>query len=252
MKKTKRTNSFILIVTLTFLSLVLILDGQAEIGINQFSNHNDENHSCLTPASPDILHGINLQDVHRGGGSSYTIKVFVHAINENDGTGGPVESDIYNELADLDGFFAASNICFTLMGIDQINDSYYASHDSFIGSTADSLVAQYPPLSGVVDIYILPSYTFFRGTAYAIPNHYMTMYVGRFNTCHMAHEMGHCLGLYHTFETWNGTSIELVNGSNCSSAGDKVCDTQADDNGGWNDTPCMYNGGGTDPQWRFI
>jgi hypothetical protein len=40
------------------------------------------------------------------------------------------------------------------------------------------------------------------------------------------HQMGHLFGLYHTFENING--LELVNGSNCSTTGDLVCDTPAD------------------------
>lgn len=40
----------------------------------------------------------------------------------------------------------------------------------------------------------------------------------------MAHEMGHVFGLLHTFETGD----ELVNGSNCETAGDMICDTPAD------------------------
>lgn len=40
------------------------------------------------------------------------------------------------------------------------------------------------------------------------------------------HEFGHFFGLYHTFETLNG--IEAINGSNCTTAGDLVCDTPAD------------------------
>lgn len=43
------------------------------------------------------------------------------------------------------------------------------------------------------------------------------------------HEMGHFFGLYHPFETEFGD--ELVDGSNCTIAGDFVCDTPADING---------------------
>ena len=39
------------------------------------------------------------------------------------------------------------------------------------------------------------------------------------------HEMGHFLGLLHTFET--DTGLELVDGSNCATTGDLVCDTEA-------------------------
>ena len=41
--------------------------------------------------------------------------------------------------------------------------------------------------------------------------------------------MGHCLGLYHTFHgLCESVCAELVNGSNCSSCGNFVCDTPAD------------------------
>ncbi|MFT5165972.1 MAG: hypothetical protein ACI8P3_001203 [Saprospiraceae bacterium] len=39
------------------------------------------------------------------------------------------------------------------------------------------------------------------------------------------HEMGHYFGLLHTFE---GNGIELVDGSNCETEGDNICDTPAD------------------------
>ncbi|MEL6698858.1 MAG: zinc-dependent metalloprotease [Bacteroidota bacterium] len=42
----------------------------------------------------------------------------------------------------------------------------------------------------------------------------------------IAHELGHFFGLYHTFESQFGE--ELVDGSNCSVAGDLLCDTEAD------------------------
>lgn len=40
------------------------------------------------------------------------------------------------------------------------------------------------------------------------------------------HEMGHFFGLYHTFETEFGE--ETVDGANCETAGDLICDTGAD------------------------
>ena len=44
----------------------------------------------------------------------------------------------------------------------------------------------------------------------------------------LIHELGHSFGLYHTFETKFGE--ELVNQSNCATAGDLICDTPADPN----------------------
>lgn len=45
------------------------------------------------------------------------------------------------------------------------------------------------------------------------------------NTRVFAHELGHFFGLEHTFE---GNGTELVDGSNCTTAGDGICDTPAD------------------------
>lgn len=41
----------------------------------------------------------------------------------------------------------------------------------------------------------------------------------------LAHELGHIFGLLHTFE---GNGSELVDGSNCETEGDGICDTPAD------------------------
>ena len=60
----------------------------------------------------------------------------------------------------------------------------------------------------------------------------------------LVHEMGHFFGLYHTFQTVD-TGVELVDGSNCETAGDLICDTEADANstGSNLDFPdCNYNG----------
>lgn len=45
-----------------------------------------------------------------------------------------------------------------------------------------------------------------------------------------SHELGHWFGLWHTFQTHSGLG-ELVNGDNCKSEGDLICDTPADSYG---------------------
>ncbi|MBP7450296.1 MAG: hypothetical protein KA817_09670 [Flavobacteriales bacterium] len=63
-----------------------------------------------------------------------------------------------------------------------------------------------------------------------------------------AHEVGHVLGLMHTHDTNFGA--ELVDGSNCATAGDLICDTPADPNLGISGmidyVTCTYIGTGTD------
>ncbi len=59
----------------------------------------------------------------------------------------------------------------------------------------------------------------------------------------MSHEMGHFFGLYHTFEPEFG--IEFIDGSNCETTGDLVCDTRPDPDEDGNANPddqCNYTG----------
>ena len=59
------------------------------------------------------------------------------------------------------------------------------------------------------------------------------------NTSTLAHEIGHYLGLSHT----HAYGDELVDGSNCATAGDRICDTPADPNLSGNVTSdCQYIG----------
>jgi Putative metal-binding motif/Secretion system C-terminal sorting domain/Pregnancy-associated plasma protein-A/HYR domain/Receptor L domain len=65
------------------------------------------------------------------------------------------------------------------------------------------------------------------------------------NKSTLAHEIGHYFNLYHTHETAFGA--ECVNGSNCTTAGDRLCDTPADPNlSGKVSSACNYTGTNTD------
>jgi hypothetical protein len=81
----------------------------------------------------------------------------------------------------------------------------------------------------------------------AFPDHALIV-SSALNSTTLAHELGHLLGLPHTHETTSGA--ELVNGSNCTTAGDGICDTPADPNlglaGMMNATTCAYTGTVTD------
>jgi hypothetical protein len=66
------------------------------------------------------------------------------------------------------------------------------------------------------------------------------------NPSTVPHEIGHYFDLYHTHETAFG--IEFVNATNCTTAGDLLCDTPADPNlSGKVDVNCLYTGGEVDP-----
>ncbi len=62
--------------------------------------------------------------------------------------------------------------------------------------------------------------------------------------------LGNFFGLMHTYETVGGA--EFVDGSNCDSAGDVICDTYADPGTLFNDMEnCKYTGKDIDPKGEF-
>ncbi|RFS18551.1 M43 family zinc metalloprotease [Emticicia sp. C21] len=180
----------------------------------------------------------------------YTVKIFVTVFADDNGTNrGATDADILRQVQNMVNQYQPQNICFILGGIRQVNNSDLNDHVK-----ADEAAEVLPyRVSGFLNIFIHRSLPGLNGTAYGIPNTYLSLSGGAIasldNTSTLGHEMGHCLGLYHTFETWQGTNPENVDRSgnclNCSTAGDVLCDTPADDDGGV-DINCNYIGGGTD------
>ncbi|MCB0646144.1 MAG: hypothetical protein KDC49_05755 [Saprospiraceae bacterium] len=187
---------------------------------------------------------------------TYQIKIFIHIIAESDGTGPAVEmTDLMSQLEATQSFFAPADICLKLVGIQQINSSDLM--EQRVDEEEDDLL---PFLVGnAINIFIhkfvYEDDKIFGGSAYDIPNNYLSVdgdimaSEDRFDL--IAHELGHCLGLYHTFETGLGSENVTRNGicRNCDFTGDLLCDTPADphdtenyDSGQYIDQACEYSG----------
>jgi hypothetical protein len=165
------------------------------------------------------------------------------------------------EFATLQAQYAPDNICFLNCGFNYIdnttiNTSFNADDDAKGDALKPYLV------SGCINAYYL---TKIKGNNKAcnppcgyggialggIPGLFFLVAsgnIGKGST--IAHELGHNLGLLHTFETNYG--YEKIDGSNGSSSADKVADTKADPfayNGQscYSATKCVYNGSCTDP-----
>jgi hypothetical protein len=155
----------------------------------------------------------------------FVVSIFVHILRDDDGTN-PAMSDavLATNLERMAAFYRPHNICFTFVGRDFIDNTNW--NNNYLTSEIGALHAVNPH-ADAIDIYVHRNNIDngnSGGNAYTIPSAFCS--VAAPSSFNFEHEIGHCLGLLHTFETSTGT--ECPNGSNCGSAGDLVCDTPAD------------------------
>ncbi len=176
--------------------------------------------------------------------SPYYVRIFIRIVREDNGTlpGCTVQEALQN-FDEMNGQYAGHNICFQLMGIDFVDDSYLNNFN-----VSANLALIYPAyiksnnldVDSAVTIFI--HYNFLNnnsssGNAYGVPNNFMSIARWAVTSTNVhsifGHEMGHCLGLYHTFEKVNSVQESVTRNSgnscyNCDSDGDLCCDTPAD------------------------
>ncbi|MBL0308256.1 MAG: T9SS type A sorting domain-containing protein [Bacteroidetes bacterium] len=189
----------------------------------------------------------NYQSYLSNRGTIRWIPIRYHIITKTDGTGGVSLREIFTEHCEMNSLYNQFDIGFFIQGIDTISDTnLWEYQDGSLGWDAFSKYNR----SNVCNVYIngnLPGLcgfaTFPGSSGSAGGGLFLNKSCLGAKETTFAHEMGHYLGLLHTFET--GLGVELVNGSNCTFAGDRFCDTPAD----FLDarTACPYIGNQTDP-----
>jgi Metallo-peptidase family M12 len=193
----------------------------------------------------------------------YPVKIFVVICADNDGSNVAVtETEILRQIGNMQSFYAPRNICFILTGITQVNSTDLNSQDT------DSETGELIPFlrSGHVTIFVHASLFSasggsWNGFAYGIPNTYLSIVDGAVNSTSnlstLAHEMGHCFGLYHTFQARTDANDNVIRENrarsggckNCDNEGDLLCDTDADrniDDVEVGTSSCNYLGSATD------
>jgi|GEM_PF-2359712 len=191
----------------------------------------------------------------QGLGPATWVPVAFHVVRQSNGTGGLTESRICQAMNDLDIAYANAGIQFVLHNpVDYIDSDFFYFQVNTLAAI-DQLRTTNTVLNAI-NIYFTENLAFEGGglcgiSAFTSSN---VQAIAMRNSCTatstnhstLPHEVGHYFDLFHTHETAFGN--ECVDGSNCSSAGDRLCDTPADPQLGSGNvnSSCLYTGGSTD------
>lgn len=166
------------------------------------------------------------------------VRVYFHILKNDDGTNAAITTQqLATEFTTLLASYAANNICFLNAGVDSINNTFLNTLFNADDDPTGTFFSPYQ-VPGCINVFYTsvikgnnPSCNppcGYGGIALGgIPGTFFL--VGRSNIASgstISHEMGHSLGLLHTFESIFG--FENINGSNASTTGDRVADTPAD------------------------
>ena len=215
-----------------------------------------QNESCGTVADSAMVlfnseHPLVHIDASMRGGTVY-LPITAHIVRTTTGTGGLSVSNLNTAIDDANSVYIDAGIQFILCGpIEYINNSTW--YNMNLSVTSESVLAAHD-VDNVINAYFFNNLNDIDGSSLCGKSHFPGDGIDRFlmdNSCTtinnvFAHEIGHYFNLLHTHETAFG--IEYVNGSNCTSAGDLLCDTPADPNiDNQVNTSCVWTGSEDDP-----
>jgi len=185
-----------------------------------------------------------------GTGIQYVVPITLHVVRTNSGGGGLSQARLDQAIIDANTAFAPAGIEFCSAGpVDYIDDSFF--YDSMSSIDEINMLRMTNVVPGTINIYFVESFPYCGISAFTfssvqgiVMNNACT--ATSTNASTFPHEIGHYFDLFHTHEPFYGD--ECVDGSNCATAGDLVCDTAADPNVlGDVSSSCNYTGNETDP-----
>ena len=189
------------------------------------------------------------------------IPIKAHVLRRTDGTGGLSIADLNIALAQVNSYYinVGTGLQFYFCGSpNYINNTNLYDYDN----TEESTLCNANDVTNAINVYFpntiqfgslaVSGYAYFPSTL-ASTNRLFVQASNATDLRTFTHELGHYFNLLHTFQGSTDPNLanrELVQGGNCATKGDLVCDTPADPYG--RDSVsllgCSYTGTARDPQ----
>lgn len=208
----------------------------------------DEAALRLEAATLEALHHYHLPA--QAGRAPDVLRIQPHVFTGGDGAPSMSQEALDRELRQLNGFFAPMNVRFDMCEPNIIKNTNLYDFNSrdegqLLPHRRENVINVFFPRSVEQGQDGVCGYAYFPSSG---KNIVLVAAGCATNGTTLAHEIGHYFFLWHTHgKTNNGTTDELVNGSNCQVAGDNLCDTPADPNlAGKVNSSCQYIGNETD------
>ncbi len=169
--------------------------------------------------------------------STILIRVYFHVVTDDDGSNAAATTDqISEEFNTLASNYTADNLCFLYTGLNYINSTFL--NNNFNADTDPSSDFDPYQVPNCINVFYMQKINGnnpscggscgYGGIALGgIPGTYCLIASGNIASGQtISHEVGHCIGLLHTFEPNNGN--EDIDGSNSTTSSDLIADTPAD------------------------
>ncbi len=247
-----------------FMSILYYLPGLVLIGKTSFGESPKQEQILypdrqlpFCPASQTMEPLLSVPNAERYETGELRVRIYLHLIRDARGLGGLSMAQLSESLEILQEDFRPFGISFQLEGaIDFIDDQ-----ELFEDPNGTGQIIGYREHHDGIDLYLFPDHLgqdvpgggmvlHIPATAFFLAGHsFEDPKLPLRRSSAISHEMGHCLGLFHTHHGMEqGACEELVNRSNCQTCGDYVCDTPSDPNLFLEVEPehCTWSGHATD------